>query len=55
MVGLHESPVRSVKTSQNLGPECIVSGGWDKMLRIWDTRSVNLVSFKEQTDIRDNF
>jgi len=57
-IGVHDSPVKSVGflKSSNL----VVSGGWDKKLKFWDTRSPNPVGAIDMPervydlDVRDN-
>ena len=39
VLGSHESAVRCVRPCPGLGPNSLVSGSWDKTLKLWDVRS----------------
>lgn len=39
VLGSHESAVRCVRACGAMGPACMVSGSWDKTLKMWDVRA----------------
>lgn len=48
MVGEHEKAVKAVCWQKELG--CVVSGGWDKQVKVWDTRTAKCQSTTEVPD-----
>ena len=39
VVGQHEAPIKTIKCLQLNGNNVVVTGSWDKTLKIWDCRS----------------
>ena len=48
VVGEHDKAVKAVCWQKELG--CVVSGGWDKQVKVWDTRTAQCQSTTEVPD-----
>ena len=50
-LGSHESAVCCVRSCDAMGPSCLVTGSWDKSLKLWDVRAASAcVGTYEQPD-----
>eukprot|EP00485_Elphidium_margaritaceum_P004954 CAMPEP_0202691228 /NCGR_PEP_ID=MMETSP1385-20130828/5996_1 /ASSEMBLY_ACC=CAM_ASM_000861 /TAXON_ID=933848 /ORGANISM="Elphidium margaritaceum" /LENGTH=357 /DNA_ID=CAMNT_0049346597 /DNA_START=43 /DNA_END=1116 /DNA_ORIENTATION=- len=50
LVGTHDAPIRCVQVCGSFASSVVVTGSWDKTLRVWDTLSPNCVSTHQLPD-----